>query len=368
MLPTELAKIAEETQKIEDELFKKPPEVPGEKPPETPPAEIPPAVTPLPAEKPPEEPPSEVPPVEAPPEAPPEIPPVEAPPPPEDFEHKYKVLQGKYNKEIKDLREKVREASDRSLNTDYERDSLLRKISDLTTRLEGLEKGKDPLPDKPLDTSSALSEMENDPDVSYVKEQFPDVWKAIKKVVSKSADGTVSKALVSRLENIEKKVDSASATSARSAKVTFDQYLDTNIEGWRTVNVDPEFEKWLQQTEPYTGAPKISLIRDAIANLDASRVARFFTDFATEKAVPKSDTDEVPPETPPLPVKPANLAPPKPRTAPLPKRPANTEIITTEYITEFYDKLRRGYYIGREAEGKTEEKRIEQAVSEGRVK
>ena len=62
--------------------------------------------------------------------------------------------------------------------------------------------------------------------------------------------------------------------------------------------------------------------------------------------------------------------PPKGKRPEPPKRPLdkNSEIITQEHIADFYDKKRRGYYVGRETEADAEEKRIEKAVVENRVR
>lgn len=343
LLPTDIQAVIEQTQKIEDELFGKP-------------------VTPPPADAPPK-PEDVLPKVDEPPVAPPaepppvtEPPPVE-PPPPEDFEHKFKVLQGKYNKEIKEGKDKIRETSDRLLNLEGERSDLLKKVIDLTDRVGKLDKGKD---GEPVDIPSSV-DLESLPETQYIKAEFPDVWKAMKVVIAHSAKDTQKK-----FDDVEKKIETSTKASDTTSWNTFNQYLDTNVEGWREVNVDPEFKEWLKVPEKYSGITKLELINRDISSRDGTSVAKYFKDFATEKAVKVN-----PPTsggTPPPPVaSPQGTLPKSKPGSPPPKRPATPENLTTEHITDFYQKLQRGYFIGREAEASAEEKRIEKAVMEGRV-
>jgi len=337
LLPTDIQAVIEQTQKIEDELFKKP-------------------GTPPPADAPPK--PEDVPPkVDEPPVPPPAVepPPItDEPPPPEDFKHKYEVLQGKYNKEIKEGKDKVRETSDRLLFLEDERSKLLGQLVDLTGKVT---KGKD---GEPVDTPSSV-DLESLPETQYIKAEFPDVWKAMKVVIAHSAKDTQKK-----LDDVEKKIESSVKVSDTTSWNTFNQYLDTNVEGWREVNVDPEFKEWLKVPEKYSGITKLELINRDISSRDGTSVAKYFKDFATEKAV-KVEPPVTDGATPPPAALPQGGLPKSKPGSPPPKRPATPENLTTEHITDFYQKLQRGYFIGRETEAAAEEKRIEKAVMEGRV-
>lgn len=345
LLPTDIQAVIEQTQKIEDDLFKKP-DTP-------PPADAPPKSEDVPPKV-------DEPPVPPPAEPPPALEPPPEPPPPEDFKHKYEVLQGKYNKEIKEGKDKVKETSDRLLYLENERSDLLKKVIDLTGKVG---KPDDKGGDKAVDTPPP-ADLDNLPEVQYLKTEFPDVWKAMKTVVSRSVTDAV-KDTKEKLDAVEKKVESSTKVSDTTSWNTFNQYLDTNVEGWRDVNIDPEFKEWLKVPETYSGITKLELINRDIANRDGIAVSKYFKDFAVSKAVK--------PDAPPADKPPAPSAPPAPGLpkskpgSPPPKRPATADIITTEHVTDFYQKLQRGYYIGREAEAAAEEKRIEKAVMEGRV-
>ena len=294
---------------------------------------------------------------------------------PEDFEHKYKVLQGKYNKELPRERDSRKAAEERAVGIEYENSQLRNQITNLTARLEKLEKGGDPK--KVEDSTSGkgvtdtLNELETDPEIQFVKNEFPDVWKGFKKALTKTYDKFIE-GTAGKISKVEEKIKANEETTAKTAWMGFNKHLDDNVEGWRVVNKDPEFHKWLDQEESYSGVPKKILIKQAIDEMDAPRVARFFVDFAKSKAVPKKE-ETVIDETKNAQGKikdGTDVMPPKGQKTPLPTRPVDTksEIITQEFIANFYDKKRRGYYLGRESEADVEEKRIEKAVVENRVR
>lgn len=294
----------------------------------------------------------------------------------EKSDHKYKVLQGKYNKELPREREARKIAEERAVGVEYENSQLRKQIVDLTSRLEKLEKGDGVKKVEDSTTSKSvtdtLNELETDPEIQFVKSEFPDVWKGFKKALAKTY-GSFIEGTASKITKVEEKIKSTEETAAKTSWMNFNKHLDDNVEGWRIVNKDPEFHKWLDEEEEYSGVPKKILIKQAIDEMDGPRVGKFFIDFAKTKTVSKKDEtvlDEVKIDKPVKDKDGNDIMPPKGQKLQPPKRPAdnNTEIITQEHIADFYDKKRRGYYVGREAEGDAEEKRIEKAVVECRVR
>lgn len=290
------------------------------------------------------------------------------------FEHKYNVLKGKYNKELPRERETRKAAEERSISLEYENSQLRKQISDMAGRLDRLEKGGKAEPTQEVNkgVEDLLTELENDPEATYVKQEFPDVWKVLKKFAVKTHDKIVSSTM-GKITKVEEKVNTSEENSRKVAWVGFNKHLDDNVEGWRVVNKDPEFSVWLDQEEGYSGIPKKILIKQAIDEMDAPRVARFFVDFAKTKEAPArvpAKQEVVEEAKKPGEKKVENVMPPKGVKPGLPKRPVDekSEIITQEEIAAFYEKKRRGFYLGREAEGDAEEKRIEKAVVDNRVR
>jgi hypothetical protein len=216
-----------------------------------------------------------------------------------------------------------------------------------------------------------LQDLESDPDIRVASENFPDVWKAVTKAIDKKIE-EVAKITAGKLEKVESEIKKADEASQNTAEQAFYQYLDTNVQGWRDINVDSEFKDWLNQpVDKYSGRTKMNIIGDSIGRREAQKVAQFFVDFVKEQEVaakPAGDVvTEEKPEREPEPAK-VSVSPPRGRTAQTPKKlePDKTMISPT-HIAEFYDKVRRGYFSGRHDEMLTEEKRIEKAVAEGRI-
>jgi hypothetical protein len=356
-LPADIQDIASKTQEIEDQLFKKPVE-PVPAPATSEPAPVVPEPTPTPQDQEPTPQPADGVHTEP-------APTPEPPKKPEDFEHKYKVLKGKYDKELPDERKKAKEIRDRAIILEDEnaklRQQLLERQSQQVTDLRQTASPKPTV-------EAVIKELETDPDTEYIRTQFPDVWKVNRKMFEKLATVTSGNQgggeIEDRIKKIETTVKDVSTRIEQTVQSEFDRYLDENVQGWRTVNVDPKFEEWLQDSDRYTGVPKITLIRDAIKRADGPTVANFFIDFAKENQ-PAPGVNPSPSPQKPQVVQ--NITPPKPRTVATPP-PPEAETITQDSIGQFYERKRKGFYIGREAEALAEEKKIEKAVAEGRVK
>jgi len=286
----------------------------------------------------------------------------------EKAEHKYSVLKGKYDKEVPKLHKDLRAANEQLLTMQSENAKLRTSIAEMNDRIAKIEASGAPESKK----LEMLQDIENDPDIRVATENFPDVWKAVSKAIDKKV-AAITATTAGKLEKVEADVKKADETSKNTADQAFYGYLDNNVQGWRDVNTDETFKIWLEQpVDKYSGRTKMELIRESIGRRDSSKVAEFFVDFAKEKeaaAKPAEPGKENEPaqEPEPIPEKiPVN--PPKGRTAQTPKKvEIDKTTISSEHIADFYDKVRRGYYNGRQEAMQAEEKKIEKAVAEGRV-
>lgn len=348
MLPTDIQRIKEETERVEKELF--PPEKPEEAKPEE--------------KKPEGETKSDEPKKE---EIKPAAEPEEKPETSDEdkAEHKYSVLKGKYDKEVPRLHKDLKAANEQLLAMQSENAQLRTSIAEMNARIAKIE-GSGATEGKKLEM---LQDLENDPDIRVATENFPDVWKAVSKAIDKKVEA-IAKTTAGKLDKVESDVKRVDETAKNTAEQNFYQYLDTNVQGWREVNVDESFKEWLNQpVDKYSGRTKMDLIKETIGRKDAPKVAEFFVDFAKEKEAAAKPAEVVEEKAEPAVEKtPEKVAPPKGRTSAPPKKvePDKTTI-TSASIADFYDKVRRGYYNGRQDEMAAEEKRIEKAVAEGRI-
>lgn len=179
-----------------------------------------------------------------------------------------------------------------------------------------------------------LESLEQDPDVAFLKTEYPDVWRPVGKAIEKVAT------------DAEEKIKALSNQVERQGKQRLYDDLDRNVENWETTNTSPGFSQWLEQEDRYTGLTRKQLLLSAYQQHDSETVQHFFEDFAKETTSDMSNVHRQVDES-------------RGREQP--------ELIKSSEVKEFYDAKQRGRFVGREEEMKKEEARIEKAVEEGRV-
>jgi hypothetical protein len=120
--------------------------------------------------------------------------------------------------------------------------------------------------------------------------------------------------------------------------------LDQRLPNWREINQDSGWKEWLTIPDVYSGLPRQQLLNQAFAAGDADRVLTFFNGFLAE-----------------------NAQPPVARASRMSADNSQT-IITNKQIEGFYDRVRRGFYEGKEKQKMAEEAQIHRAILEGRLR
>lgn len=151
---------------------------------------------------------------------------------------------------------------------------------------------------------------------------------------------------------------------------------DPDLAGrWRDVNNDPLFISWLTEEDPFAGSQRIVLLRQAYANGDAVRTARFFKTYLAEQTAVSDPPAALTSQTPQTGVASGRpsledlAAPGRTNTAPAPSgAPAEKRVWTKPQITAFYRDAANGKYAGREAERIRIETDIFAATTEGRIR
>ena len=186
------------------------------------------------------------------------------------WEHKYNVLQGKYNKEIGGLKELVDD-----LRSQMERQDVV--IQGLNSQQSVAAPKSIDLDDlDPEDFQGWGDEMKAMvTTVNKLKGIISDqnqVIAGLKGVKSQPADS----GLASRVENLE--------TEANDGRIAaYLKYLDDNIKGdWRKLNVNPRFISWLAVVDPISMKPRKEALGLAAQNLRGSQVASIFNLYITE--------------------------------------------------------------------------------------
>lgn len=264
------------------------------------------------------------------------------------WEHKYKVLQGKYGAEVPRLHKQLAEEKKLRKAAEDKAAALEEKLNRLDSSSSG----------------SADTPAEN------LKREFPEIEAGTRAIVREE---------VSKITPAPKKDDAAAPADPPpdDAIKAFYGALTEIVSDWETINVEEGFKKWIVQKEKYARRTRLEDLRDAFQEFDAAAVAAFFTGYKEERDA-KSDAEkaaeaerlekekadreraareaeEVHPDT-------RGRGPADPDD-----KNRNKDKITADEIAQFYRDDAKGLYEGREAERAAMEAKIIRASREGRV-
>lgn len=178
------------------------------------------------------------------------------------------------------------------------------------------------------------------------------------------------------LQELRKQVEQLSTNVggvARSVQTTTRQSmfgsLDANLPNWREVNRSQDFFNWLALPDPYSGAIRQNMLKEAYDANDAARVLNFFKGFLTDEAA----TDPAGRRAEPTPAQAGKLplstlaAPGRAKAPAATPAPGEKETISRAQIANFYRLLGSGHYKGNPEEGKRLEAMIYEAQRDGRI-
>ena len=300
-----------------------------------------------------------------------------APQPDEQAEHKYRVLQGKYNAEVPRLQAQNKDLQQRFESMQHQLNSTQQLLASL-----GSQQAQAPNLGQPAPQPSLVSPKE-------VTEFGADLYDFVKRAAAEVAQPMVH-TLEERFRPVAQTVqqlapavqqtrEDQQRTSADVAHEKMCNGLDDLAAGWEAVNVLPEFQAWLEEIDPYAGAKRGAMLAQAYGSGDVTRVAHFFTGFQKEHAAVAPSGQQAQPAaqgtnpgaTPNVSL--ASLAAPGtgiggPGAAGTPNESGQQRVYTQSEIAAFYTDVRKGAYRGRDADKQAIEKDIFLAQKTGRVR
>lgn len=264
----------------------------------------------------------------------------------DDFEQKYKVLQGKYNAEVPRLNGQLR--------------SLKEDLNAALQRIQQLEKPKkEAAPEVQQTTESLISEEE-------IEDYGSDFMDLVGRKAQEIANRTVAD-LKQEISELNEQLNGVRTTVRQTDHERFMSQLDQKVENWRTINEDARFLNWLDEPDVYAGTERGRLLREAYQKGDVERVAAFFNGFLKENAAvsddapsrPQGDTSKVSMDS--------LVAPGKQRGSTSDGARNQKRIWTEVEIEQFYADVAKGRYK-KDPERKDQlERDIFSAMNEGRV-
>ena len=267
---------------------------------------------------------------------------VVAPPPApteENWEHKFRSLQGLFNKNVPELQGQVKNLTQRL-------DQALGALEAArTTKQEPKEQAPAAVDPRDVENFGAdLVDMVN----RIAERRFGGV--------AQQVDAKIAE-LQRMLGTVEQRLEGTNQTVAVTAEQAFFDKLAKQVPEWETINANPAFLAWLAESDPVYGVPRQRALDSAREQLDVSRIVSVFRAFApaTSSAPPvRNAVDRQ--------VSPKAGAANSMQTAP------QKQVYSQKQITDFYNDQARGKFRGREAEALAIEQSVNLAIAEGRVR
>jgi len=288
----------------------------------------------------------------------PSAPPTFTPPAPpqnqgEDWEQKFRSLQGRFDSQVPVLAERARAAETQAQIAQA-------RVRDLEAQLAQA-RAAPPAP-KPGAPAS-----EDD-----IKTWGEDFIATARRQARAEMQGEIE-ALRAQLAEVGQSSKQAQAITQRertNAQIT--RILGSDK--WLVTNGDPAFVEWLQYPDNFSGVLKHKLLSDAYGRGDATTVANFFRAFDAEHTAPVPTTQK-PTHTPAGagPVRLEDLAAPgtgggSPPAAGGDGAELDEGWVTQKEIAQHYQRVTQGYYRNNPSLQAKVSARIDRAVSAGRVR
>ncbi len=262
----------------------------------------------------------------------------------ETFEQKYRTLQGMYNADVPRLNAQNQE--------------LAYRVQQMEQLIATMQAAPAPEPEpapKPILTEEELEEYG----------ESIDIMRKVSQEVAASYEKRIAELTntVQQLQgSVVPRVEQIAMQHAQTVEQTFWSDLQNAVPNWRDINGEQGFQSWLLEIDPLSGLSRQTYLDDAQRNMDAARVAGFFTSWQQVNGAPQAQPDR-PARTSELE---KQVAPGRSRSSGTPQSD-ELPTYTSEDITKFFRDVREGKFKGKEDERDKLERDIFAAQREGRI-
>ena len=263
--------------------------------------------------------------------------------PSEDWQQKYRTLQGMYNAEIP--------------RVSAENRGLRERLTQMEALLGNLSA---PKPEDAPGASRGPVITEED------RTEYGEMLDVMGRVARQETIETQEKLshlekTVNELRNMASRVQDVQYKQQVTGEQQFWKDITEKVPDWNEINQEEGFKNWLLTPDPLTGVPRQTYLEDAQRRLDAGRAANFFTTWQQEN-------NRLAARPAPVASKQQELAkhvsPGRSKATSEPEEPKKW---TRADITKFYADGRNGKYKGREKEWARMERDLFAAMNEGRI-
>lgn len=265
---------------------------------------------------------------------------------PENFEHKYRVLQGKYNKEQAELLSALN-AARQTLAEAARANELLQAQVRAAPAPAAPAASTAPAP-----TSHLVTKEERD---NFGDDLIDVVGRRAKEVLSPEVE-----ALKREIAQLSSQVAGNTQDTVETKREKVYMLLSNRVPNWETINKSPQFLAWLEGIDVFSGSSRRISLLNAFNTFNASRVVGIFEAYAKEDASGSTAEPLVDPAT--------LIAPGAPRSGSGEAAPGSQRgrIWSEGEIRQFYDRAARKRVPDKEYQEVSAE--IARALQEGRVR
>lgn len=252
----------------------------------------------------------------------------------DEWEHRYKVLEGKYRSEVPALSRSVNEAKE--------------TIASLQAQLNAMQKASEPKEEKKKDTR-----------YDEVRGIYPEMSAIIESLERLESENAKLKSKLEAVDGVKESVDSLStnvkAVQKTVAEKNYESFLSAisaKVADWQVINEGYSFHQWLTGRQPGSFDTRQEVLDKAAAVYNPEPVIEIFNAWKDYSGASK----------------------PKPKPDVMPARsgadsvPNDKKVYTQKEVDTFYDKIIKGHYRGKEAEVARIEAEFLAAEREGRLR
>ncbi len=247
--------------------------------------------------------------------------------PSEDWEHKYRTLQGVHNRHTADLKQRIGE--------------LEAHIQQIARQQQAAPATPQPVEINPQDAETFGQDL-----VEMVRR------------TAETQGGAAVRELHGRIAQLEQQLAGASAVASKTADEVFYERLTQLVPDWQDVNKHEGFLEWLAEIDPMYGQPRQAALTAAGNARDVDRVAYVFNTFKGKSPQQPKPAPRQEPQ-----VSPRTSGNGATQVAP----PTDTGYITIQQVEAFYRDVQKGAYRGREEQMAQQEAVINAALAENRI-
>lgn len=255
----------------------------------------------------------------------------------DDWEHKYKTLQGMFRQEKAQSQAAVKE---------------MQRTQQVLAAVNAPRTAEETFAAPTLLTPQEVEE--------YGEELIDVIRRTAKETLAPELHSLQQSA-----QHVEETFTDLSKSAAETARSGVYEQLNAVVPSWKEINQEQGFIDWLAQVDPYSGYSRKQMLMAAFEASDASRVLAFFRGYVAER-------DQLAPPTTPEARHPSAsletlVAPGVPHGASV-AQPTTKRIWTQTEIAAFYKEVQLGKWKSRPADKTAVEQDIIAAANEDRIR